>query len=124
MSDIRWRLTPLDESGLVYFGLDITNGNQAAVFVEKDHASRIFRDEHKDYVELEFAHIVESIGISFCNYSGDLPDVTTINDREYWIYVWDKRFDEALVSIIDRLTHMRMMNATAVSLKLQLEMPL
>jgi len=116
MSDTRWRLTPLDDSNLMYFGMDITNGNQAALFLLRS-------DFQTGYVSEGDRAMMEAI----IHLSGDKyyeGHEAEVNDMVYKIVRWDRDFDMGVARLIDRLTHMRMTNVQAVSLKLQLEMPL
>jgi len=120
MSDTRWRLTPLDDSGLVYLGLDITNGNRMALFILYEHyIESATRDDHV------FRSAIKGLLVGNFEFGSEGDHVgIRIDGKLYESIVWDKDLDRSLVTLIDRLTHMRMTNATAVSLELQLEMPL
>jgi len=117
MEETRWRLTPLDDSELMYFGLDVTNGNQAAIFIRR-------HDQMFGHVSDEDRAMMEAIiHLSGDKYYDALTEAD-INEIAYRIVPWDRDFDRGLVRLIDRLTQMRMTNAQSVSLRLQLEMPL
>lgn len=117
MSETRWRLTPLDKSKLMYFGLDITNGNQAAIFLLR-------YDQQFGFVEENDRAMMEAIiHLSGEKYhEGD--NEAEIDDLIYRIVPWDRDLDAGIAKLIDRLIHMRMTNAQSVSLRLQLEMPI
>ena len=116
MDEIKWRLTPLDDGGLMYLGLNITDGNQAALFfMRSDFQTGHVSEEDRAMMEA----IIHLAGENY--YDGH---ETEINEMIYKIIPWTRGLDTGLVRLIDRLTHMRMTNKQIVSLKLQLEMPL
>lgn len=116
-TDVRFRLMSLDKSRLVYLGLDVTNGKQAVLFVLLDEeVLGLLPDDDRFLRE---TIIMLSGGRFF-----DDKNETEIEGLRYRVIPWKQEFDRSLVDLIDRLTHMRMTNATAVSLELQLEMPL
>jgi len=117
MSETRWRLTPLDNNSLMYFGLDITNGNQAALFILRhEHFGGFIEENDRAMMEV-------IIYLAHEDYYDESHDAE-INDLKYSMIPWNRHFDQGLAKLIDRLIHMRMANAQSVSLRLQLEMPL
>jgi hypothetical protein len=114
MSETRWRLTPLDDSGLVYFGMDVTNGNQAALVVRYDLPGFV-KPEDRAFMEA-ILHLIDLDHTSGKD--------TEIENVPYRLFPWSREFDRGLATLIDRLVHMRMTNAQSVSLRLQLEMPI
>jgi hypothetical protein len=127
-SDSRYRLIPLDKGGLVYFGVNMTNGKQSAIFFAKDATKH---DHQKaDPHDFVFWLVIEKL----CTITGhgdermdddwDAPPEAEIEGYEYWVKAWNRSFDLAFVSVIDRLIDARMKNASRVSITMQLEMPI
>lgn len=112
----RWRLTPLDESGLIYLGLDVTNGNQTVLFIQTYNSSvGKIRPDDSFLRDALFSIVVKD---------SDETETVEMEGREFFYFHWSKEFDRSLAVLIDRLIHMRMANSQSISLKLQLEMPI
>lgn len=116
VTSARYRLMPLDKSGFVYLGVNVTDGKQAALFVLYDNE---FSEGETDKDDLLLREVL--IGFSFV---GLKTKEVEIDFKSYHVFPWSTDFDSAFVRLIDRLTDMRMKNASVVSMTLQLEMPL
>jgi len=118
MTETKYRLVPLDEGGWSYLGVDVTNGNEAALFILRHGPA-------PDMERADLARLASLIQLSGAAENIDDPNnETEIDGRTYRIVSWDTDFDRALVKLIDRLVDMRMKNASVMSLALQLEMAL
>lgn len=124
----KYRLIPLDKGGLVYLGINVTNGNQSAVFYAKDATEH--DHEKQDRHDFLFWLVIKELcsmtghGVEGTNDNWEAPPEVEIEGQEYWSRAWNKSFDLAFTDIIDRLIDARMNNASRVSLVLQLEMPI
>ncbi|NIN00495.1 MAG: hypothetical protein GTO24_21155 [candidate division Zixibacteria bacterium] len=114
----RFRLVPLDKSGLVYLGLNVTDGEEAAVFVLNEGVDDC--DLPKE--DLTFRQTI--VALFAHDYYSEKNPFVEIDGKYYRVVPWTPKFDNAIVYLVDRLVEMRMKNASVASLTLQLEMPL
>jgi len=121
VTSARYRLMPLDKSGFVYLGVNVTDGKQAALFV----IDALHIISPADPGDLLFRDIANALSVHHFEFGNDQYRILfDIDGKGYNIIPWSNELDRSLVSIIDRLIDMRMKNASVVSMTLQLEMPL
>jgi len=126
-TDTKYRLMPLDEGGLVYIGVDMTNGNHSAIFFvsEEDVDDCIQKEgDFRFWLTIKELAFTTGHGLDAMDTDFETEPCAIINDRRYWVKAWNDSFDRALVILIDKLIAVRMKNISRVSLTLQLEMPI
>ena len=122
----RYRLVPIDKSGLVYLGVNMTNGKQAALFI-KYHDEFTPPKQPGEFTLDDWLQLVlEHVGLRWRVEIQDVGYLQTaeIDGNTYWAIPWSQDFDRLLVGLIDLLIDMRMKNASVVSMTMQLEMPM
>lgn len=120
--EARYKLVTLDESGLVYLGVNVTNGKEAALFYIDD--ADLIKIEGSTEDDFNFWKAVQQFSMFMGIEDGEIDGHVTIEGHKYWARAWSKSFDRAMVNLIDRLISARMKNSQVVGLTLQLEMPL
>lgn len=120
-TNARYRLIPLDKSGFVYLGVNVTNGKEAALFV----IDALHIIPPADPGDLLFRDIADALSVHHFEFGNDQYRILfDIDGKGYSVVPWSNDLDRSLVSLIDRLIDMRMKNASVVSMVLQLEMPI
>lgn len=122
----RYRLVPVDKSGLVYLGINVTNGKQAALFISYHDEFKPPKQPGERTLDDWLHDLLGHIGLRWRVETQDVGYLSTVefDNRTFWAIPWTKEFDHLLVGLIDLLIGMRMKNASVVSMTLQLEMPM
>ena len=122
VTSARYRLMPLDNSGLVYLGIDVTDGKQAALLViVADHIITASVDPD-DFLFRDILAVLTLHQSEFVE--NHKPTFIEIDGKDYTAIPWSNNLDRSLVGMIDRLINLRMKNSSVVSMAFQLELPL
>jgi hypothetical protein len=110
---------PADESRLIYIGVNISNPNDVCLALAADDPRKTLNDpDHQFYSILHWIWTVSRDDVL------QTHRVVKIEGRPYILFDWNRDFDQGLVTTINRLIELRMMNQSRVSATFQLEMPL